>query len=273
MQSPLRDLTPEKHAEAIRHVGSTIRSEHTRLLQRLDQLVRDCNPLQMLAHFAFYDRAMFEIQQGGSYKPLPQHGVEFFHGYFLTIPVAELNVHLTPPEVILELNEVLRGLNQTFPMLGLDNLVSANNERKKTLSLAQSIRIQTHAVRNAGYYQQVMKQLKEVFGGLDDRYFASAGVKLSSLVAMCENIVAVLTRRLNRRIDAFRGTRRCKTARDVVLAYCDGLALGSENRTRLLEACTSSDVGVDEARAMCNHDADLRAVIATAPRWEAIFGR
>jgi hypothetical protein len=171
VRSPLRHATPEQQTTARLQFGESVNKEHSRLLNRLQELIRQCNPLQMLAHFAFYDRALFEIQQGGNYQPLHQHAVEFFHAVFLTIPVTELKVRATPPEVILELNDVLRGLTMTFPMLGIRDGVKDNEQAKHARSLAQMIRMHTHAVRNAGYYQQVMRQLKDVFIQLEEPYF------------------------------------------------------------------------------------------------------
>jgi len=256
---PWIDLTPEEHAKALEHFGSSVRNEHAQLLTRLGELIRKCNPLQMLAHFAFYDRAMFEIQQGGSYEPLQQHAVEFFQGYFLTVPISELRGRVTPPEVILELNRVLHGLSKTFPMLGIEK--RQQSEEKKTAALlSQIVRIHTHGVRNPGYYHQVMHQLASVFSAVDDAYFALRGVKLSALVRMCGNIVESVQQRLGRRCDLIKAMRRRKTARETVLAYSRTVQLGEEDHERLLAQCITSNLSIDEARAMCVHDADRRLI-------------
>lgn len=191
IDTPWSSFTPEQHADALQKLGNVIRAEHTRLLNALDRLIRQSNPLQMLAHFAFYDRTMFDIQTGGSYKPLQQHAVEFFHAYFLTIPVSELPVRSTAPEVIVELNEVLHGLSKTFPMLGIEKRQQSEHERTAVL-LSQGVRMHTHGVRNPGYYQQVMRQLRTIFGRVDNASLAVTGVKLSALVTMCENVVKLL---------------------------------------------------------------------------------
>jgi len=98
MEKPFGEETPEQHANDVKKLGQFVAQRHAELLTDLDTFIRQCNPLQMLAHFAYYDRALFEIQQGGSYKPLLQHSVEFFQAYFLTVPIAELPVRFTPPD-------------------------------------------------------------------------------------------------------------------------------------------------------------------------------
>jgi hypothetical protein len=256
---PWSDLTPEEHPKALEHLGSNVRDEHARLLTRLGELVRSCNPLQMLAHFAFYDRALFEIQKGGSYEPLQQHAAEFFHGYFLTMPISELRVRVTPPDVILELNRVLHGLSKTFPMLGIEKRQHSEQKRTATL-LSQIVRIHTHGVGNPGYYQQMMHQLRAVFGRIDNAYFIQTGVKLSALVAMCENIINSVEKRIGVWCSLVKAMRRCKIARETVLAYSDTFQLGREDRERLLGECVRSQLSIDQARAMCVHDADRRLI-------------
>ena len=229
MESPFRHLTSDQHAEAVRQVAANVRAEHNRLLNRIDVLIRQCNPLQMLAHFAFYDRAMFDIQQRGSYRPLQQNAVEFFHGYFLTVPIDALKTRATPTEVILELNEVLHGIAETFGLLDIGK-VRSGDDAETTASILHEMRMQTHMIRNPGYYQQVMRQLKAVFGRLDEPYRAITGVKLSSLVGMCENIVRLLEQRLTRRMLFIRATARCKTAEEVVRTYCEVSDIDASDR-------------------------------------------
>jgi hypothetical protein len=259
MESPFRHLTSDQHAEAVRQVAANVRAEHNRLLNRIDVLIRQCNPLQMLAHFAFYDRAMFDIQQRGSYRPLQQNAVEFFHGYFLTVPIDALKTRATPTEVILELNEVLHGIAETFGLLDIGK-VRSGDDAETTASILHEMRMQTHMIRNPGYYQQVMRQLKAVFGRLDEPYRAITGVKLSSLVGMCENIVRLLEQRLTRRMLFIRATARCKTAEEVVRTYCEVSDIDASDRQRLLDAYSTVAPDVDSARAICVQDADRRLI-------------
>ena len=258
MQKPLGRESPEQHAQNVKKLSEFVEQRHEELLTDLDSLIRQCNPLQMLAHFAYYDRALFEIQQGGSYKPLLQDSVEFFQAYFLTIPTEELSVRFTPPDVIMRLNETLRGLHQTFPLLGIHKVGSAeDSSAKKHELLAQHMRIHTHGVRNAGYYQQVMRHLRGIFGQLDADFVLTAGVKLSAVVTMCENILKLTEQRLNARSTIFKSINR-RSVEDVVRSYCSASNLDNEYRGALLRECVEHNADVEGARARCIHDADLR---------------
>ncbi len=258
MEKPFGEETPEQHAENVKKLGESVAQRHAELLTDLDTFIRQCNPLQMLAHFAYYDRALFEIQQGGSYKPLLQHSVEFFQAYFLTVPIAELPVRFTPPDVIMRLNETLRGLHETFPLLGIHKVGSAEDSSAKTHELlAQHMRIHTHGVRNAGYYQQVMRHLRGIFGPLDGDFVSTTGVKLSALVTMCENILKLAEQRLNARSKIFQSINE-HTVEEVVRSYCSASNLAEEYQGALLRECIEHKADVGGARARCIHDADLR---------------
>jgi hypothetical protein len=258
MGKPFGDETPEQHTENVKKIGEFVEQRHAELLADLDTLIRQCNPPQMLAHFAYYDRALFEVQQGGSYNPLQQHSVELFQAYFLTIPIEELPVRFTPPDVIMRLNETLRGLHETFPLLGMSKVGGVEDSSGKTRELlAQHMRIHTHGVRNAGYYQQVMRHLRGIFSQLDADFISTASVKLSALITMCENILKLAEQRLNARSTIFKSVNRY-TVEDVVRSYCSASNLNDEYRNILLRQCIEHNANVEDARARCIHDADLR---------------
>src|SRR5207248_3354192 len=151
--------------------------KHENLLRALDRWMRQCNPMHALAHFAYYDQMVLRGKGDGRYHRVEQHSVEFFQAYFLTYPITDLPVRVTDPWVFVRLNCVLRALAQSFAMLGIGR-EAAENERSALL-IAQNIRLHTLAVRNAGFVDQVMAQLRGIFGRLDDDYFSREGIRLS----------------------------------------------------------------------------------------------
>ncbi len=257
IDNPLAHVPKEELPGVLKKIGATIDREHARLLTRFDQLIHACNPIQVLSHFAFYDRFLYNVQKSGIYKPLLQHSVEFFQGYFLSVPIEELNVHITSAEVLLELNEVLKGLEATFPMLGFGKQrEDADMDRTRSL-LSHELRAHTYGVRNAGYFQQVMTQLREVFGDLDSAFESTRGVKLSSLVTMNERVLKLIEVRLQAHVAAaFKAPCR-NTAADAVNAYCNARNLSQDIRSEMLNECTIHRLNVEEARNMCAHHAGL----------------
>jgi hypothetical protein len=253
LEHPFAALTEDK----LTKLGLAVEAEHTRLLTRLDQLVRESNPLQALAHFAFYDRFLFDIQKGEAYTPLLQHSVEFFQAYFLTIPVSQLNIHLTPLLVILELNEVLRGLEATYPLRGIGKPRESKDDVRARSNLGQQVRIHTHGVRNAGYYQQVMAQLRRVFGRLDLEFQRLSGLKLSGLITMNERILELIQERSRNHAKLSFSVTRQSTPSKAINAYCDAGKLADDIRSGMLEQCRNESLDVRQARAMCTHHAEL----------------
>ena len=158
----------------------------------------------------------------------------------------------------MRLNETLRGLHETFPLLGMSKVGGAEGSSDKTRELlAQHMRIHTHGVRNAGYYQQVMRHLRAIFGQLDADFEPTAGVKLGALVTMCENMLKLAEQRKNARSTIFKSVNK-HTVEDVVRSYCSASNLNDEYRNALLRQCIEHHASVEDARARCIHDADLR---------------
>lgn len=255
MENPFSHVPEEKWDEFREQIGTEVEKEHTRLLTRLDSLVHACNPLQALAHFAFFDRFLHEIQSGKEYQPLSQHSVEFFQAYFLTIPLSELHVKLTPIPVLLELNDVLRGLELTFPMIGAGKSRKEATDIRARLDLGQQVRIHTFGVRNAGYFQQVMTQLRGLFVRLDQELHNFKGATFSGLITMNERIICLIQSRLQNQIAvSFKATQKKRTAVEAVIAYCNASKLPAAIRDEMLAQCHSENLSVDDARSMCvNH--------------------
>ncbi|PYL83817.1 MAG: hypothetical protein DMF23_08205 [Verrucomicrobia bacterium] len=51
MEKPFSEETPEQHTENVNKLGERVEQRHAQLLVDLDTLIRQCNPLQMLAAF------------------------------------------------------------------------------------------------------------------------------------------------------------------------------------------------------------------------------
>jgi hypothetical protein len=117
----LGGLAGEERREVFRRYGAHNRRKHENLICALNRLIVQCNPMQALAHFAFYDQLVLRGQSDGRYKPVEQHSLEFFQAYFLTFPINQLPVRYTDPWIFVRLNCVLRALAQTFAMLGIDH--------------------------------------------------------------------------------------------------------------------------------------------------------
>ena len=257
MENPFSHVPKEKWEELREQIGSEVEKKHNSLLTRFDSLVHACNPLQALGHFAFFDRFLNEIQSGKEYRPLSQPSLEFFQAYFLTIPITELHVKITPIPILLELNDVLRALETTFPMLGVGKTREKATDIRARQDLGQQVRVHTFGVRNSGYFQQVMTQLRALFVRLDEELKNSHGVTFSGLITMNEGFITLIQARLRNQIEvSFKVTQRKKTATAIILAYCEAKELPATIRDEMLAQCHSGNLCVEDARAMCvNHAA------------------
>jgi hypothetical protein len=250
----LGGITGEKRRDVFRRFGEHNRRKHANLLRALDRLLRQCNPMHALAHFAYYDQMVLRGKDDGRYKPIEQHSLEFFQAYFLTYPIAELRVRNTNPWVFVRLNCVLRALAQSFSMLDIDRDVT-KSERSANL-VAQTIRLHTLGVRNAGFVDQLMAQLRSVFSRLDSDHLSREGIRLTPLITMWERLMKVLTERLNAHVDGLSGALSVSDPEKRIRAYCAWRGYSPRVDREMLEALRGAGGGADSAAAICINDAD-----------------
>lgn len=250
----LGGITGEKRREVFRQLGEHHLRKHENLLRALDRWMRQCNPMHVLAHFAYYDQMVLRGKGDGRYQPVEQHSVEFFQAYFLTYPITDLPVRVTDPWVFVRLNCVLRAIAQSFAMLGIGREV-AESERSARL-IAQTIRLHTLSVRNAGFVGQVMAQLRGIFGRLDDDYFSREGIRLSPLVTMWEQLMKVLLGRINAHSDGLRAALSAADPASRIQRYCAWRGYAPRVEQGMLAAWREAGGEPDRAGAICIHDAD-----------------
>lgn len=241
----------------IKAIGAQARLDFENSLSRIKELIRRCNPLQALAHLEYYDGTMLDTpicrqrSADAEYEPVQQFAIEFFQALFLSTPISELPVHVTPPEVLIEVNKTLHKLGESYMMLNMgddwdDDEVTANHK-----SLARNIRHHTFAVRNAGFQNQVVSQLKGLFAPLDDTFESRTGVRLSALVTMWENLSRRYAKKINDDRMEIHKAFRAPSASEIIGVYVETRKLDVETLERLMRVLERSDGSLDAAKAVC----------------------
>jgi hypothetical protein len=251
----LGGLAGEERRNAFRRYGEENRRRHANLIRSLNRLMPQCNPMHALAHFAYYDQLVLRGRSDNRYKPIEQHSIEFFQAYFLTFPVVELRVRHTDPWVFVRLNCVLRALAQSFAMLGIDRDIP-EGERSVRL-IEQTIRLHTHAVRNAGFADQVMAQLRAVFERLDTDHYEREGIRLSPLVTMWQGLMKMLEGRVSAHADGLYDVLSISDPERRIERYCKWRGYNTDAVGQMTAAWREAGGEADRAAAICINDADL----------------
>ncbi len=257
MNNPFGALDDATRKQAAKEIGAKAQIDFEESLTRLKELMRSCNPLQVLAHIEYYDCTMLsqpsvkQEEKDNTYQPVQQFAIELFQALFLTTPTAELLVRITPPEVLIEINSVLHKLGDSYMMIGMGEHWDENDPSSHRRALNRHIRHHTFAVRNAGFQDQVMAQLKDLFSPLDSEFENRTGVKLSALVVMWENLSARYARKMNEDRRHIFEAFRSPTAQEIINAYSQWRELDSESFEWLSKRLKISGGSVKVARGIC----------------------
>lgn len=259
--NPFKKLDDATRKKAAEKIGAQARRDFESSLQDLQKLIRSCNPFQALAHLEYYDGTMLDqpsikkaAEEKSDYRPVQQFALEFFQALFLSTPVSELPVHITPSNVLVEINKALNKLGESYMLLGMGEDWIDDDAAMHRNSLNRHIRHHTFAVRNAGFQDQVIAQLHGIFQPLDNEFSKRTGIELSSLIKMWENIADRYAQRLNEDIKkmaaAFKGT----SPNDIITRYAEAMNVESKTVDLINESFERSDQSIGAAKAICqNH--------------------
>lgn len=149
---PFGGLDGQARAEAVRKVGEEARQLFTTNVAELDRIIRSVNPMQLLAHFAFYDQLWLD-GKGDSYgyTPTQQSAVEWLQALILRIPESEISAVLDSPpgsEVLLKTNALLTETQRAWGMMRI-----GDKDTSPAGLVCEMVRQQTAFVRNEGYLE------------------------------------------------------------------------------------------------------------------------
>jgi len=192
-------------------------------LDKLKGLFRDREPTGILASAAMYNLWRFVDSQGVHQKSrvhLDQHHIELLQAVLLMIPAEEWGAKPVTADVMQAVFEDMPKLAATFlhqRLLAADQAADAAN--KTILSLQERIRLHTQAVRNWGYYSDVVAISKELYSPLDTAFSAKLGFGISDLIDAMALVVREFECRMNHHLSVLRKVLGGRTIRQMVRLY------------------------------------------------------
>lgn len=225
------------------------------------QLFREHDPAGLIASVAYYG-----LQRGmrddGSMVPastkLEQHHVELLQAVLLTIPHSEWS---GAPSIPLAIDQVFKELPQLSLAFLAQRIVAgreiADVQARTVAALQERIRFHTHAVRNWGYFSDVVSIARDIYAPLDTAFLDHHGFTASDLIEIARTMVAELERRANAWTDAMRPVAQAKTIPQMLQRYYTSFSdlVGS---AEALARGIPSDARREQVLGMLMGHADLR---------------
>lgn len=197
MPDPLGGLSGAERQQALAAVAEKARKDFDGSVVQLMAAVRRFNPLQLLAHFAYYDQIHLHHSEGKyGYTPTGQSAVEWLQALVLQVPETDVQEVLDECPVGNQLHDVNKALNTAQECYGLMRL--ANKAGPDPVGMAaELIRQHTAFVRNEGYGWQLQRLHQEIFRPLDAEFRSREGVSLSDVAKFLWAALETVEKRLN----------------------------------------------------------------------------
>lgn len=195
------------------------------ILAALNNELYKSNPIGILATVASYGLQSAVSQTDGvSSKTIlgdiSQHHVELLQALVLAIPIEKLqNVPFTPDVI----QRVVEGLPKVTNSFLHQRILAAEGIEDDTeialLSLQNLVRVHTQAVRNWGYFSEVVRISTELYSALDAGFQAHYGFRASTLIKTMKAVVEEIERRNNEHWNTLANIVRERDAKAMMKAY------------------------------------------------------
>ena len=138
---------------------------------------------------------------------IQQYDAELLQAVLLSIPREEWGKELLTPDIMQKVFDIVPRLSDTFFYQRLISRPQTTDEQEEVvLFLQERIRFHTQAVRNWGYFTDVVKITTELYEPLDKPFSAHYGFGISDIVHVMKSVVAESEHRAN---EHFSILRRC----------------------------------------------------------------
>ncbi|MBL9170411.1 MAG: hypothetical protein JNN07_21930 [Verrucomicrobiales bacterium] len=220
-------------------------------VHRLVNLVGSVNPLQLLAHFAYYDQLhLQDTKDGSNYTPASQSAVEWLQALTLRVSVSAVEHSMTTCPTPQQLAVANHSLNTAEESCALMRLPTGRPPESIEVA-SETIRHHTAFVRNEGYGSQLRRLHLQLFQPLDKGFKDLEGVSLSEVATFLWALLDSVERRVNDELMLRRKIVGQPTANRVIKAFAT-----------LIE-CPADEV----RKEMGAFASDLRAVRAAVVDW------
>ncbi len=221
-------IDPDKHAEFKANLLEAARAgvaEFPNHLALIKDQLKDSDALGILASLASYGLRAYVSDKGveqpkkGSID-VEQHHAELLQAILLTIPPEEVSKGVLIPSVMQTVFDTLPKLAEAF---FFQRIIDAENSQDKSDLLVQSlqerVRLHTQAVRNWGYFDEVVRLTRDLFQPLDADLRTCYGFGATDLIESMSAVVREYERRQSEHFNTLKKVFRGGTVRKIVKLY------------------------------------------------------
>lgn len=234
-RSPLSDIPKDVLKPAIIEMGKKAASSLPEIREKVIAAFERCSPLYFLTGIA-QSALMTGVREDGSFarrkgeKKLEQFHVELAQALFLSFKKEDVRWDGLRPQAVQECADLIYDYSMAFQQSRLAGLEGADEESLALLNVQERIRLHTVAVRNWGYYLQVIEILKKLYSPLDAELVKIHGVTATGLIDTFDYILRSIERESNIFMKKMRKIFSHKKNNAIIRAYHEEFELKNADK-------------------------------------------
>ncbi|MDW7746681.1 hypothetical protein [Halomonas sp.] len=238
----LREEQHEDFKKAVLEAAKKSVSDFPNTLKSLNGELRKSDPIGILATLSYYGlqapvSQSEGVEQRSQLSGISQHHIELLQALVLAIPVEDWPKDPFTPDVIQRVVDTLPKVTETFFHQRILATESIDDEVElKLLSLQERMRFHTQAIRNWGYFSEVVRISTELFTPLDQAINKHFGFCASDLIFVMKAVVDEYERRHNEHWSTMKKVFNEPTVGRMVEAYYDNVPELESSPDELLSA-------------------------------------
>ena len=213
---------------AIRETAANSVAEFPKALELVREQFRRCNPLAIMASFANYTLLRIgdskDPHQGTTLNNIQQYDAELLQAVLLSVPSEEWGKNPQTPGIMQIVFDIVPKLSETFFHQRVLAVPQTTDEQEKVVQFLQErIRFHTQAVRNWGYFTDVVKITTELYKPLDRPFSAHYGFGISDIVHVMKSVVTEYEHRASEHFGILQKVSRGKNIQQLVKLYYENM--------------------------------------------------
>ena len=223
MTSPLSGMTDEEIQELLNSFGQESTSKFDEILPQFQTELLEIDPILLLSSFSYYGLTHDGITPESERSiDILQYHVELLQALLLINDRRDYEFHPIVGNIFKEVQDNLLEISQLFSFKRFGDFSSAQTlAEKKRLSIQEHMRVNTQAIRNWGYPQQIKNTVIKLFEPLDEAIEATYGVRVEYLVEMCYGIIETIEDRINQHTQKLRSVLKVKKIDSLAKQYSE----------------------------------------------------
>ena len=213
---------------AIRETAANSVAEFPKALELVREQFRQCSPLAIMASFANYTLLRIgdikDPHQGTTLNNIQQYDAELLQAVLLSVPPEEWGKNPLTPGIMQIVFDIVPKLSETFFHQRVLAAPQTTDEQEEVVQFLQErIRFHTQAVRNWGYFTDVVKITTELYKPLDRPFSAHYGFGIGDIVHVMKSVVTEYERRASEHFSILQKVSRGKNIQQLVKLYYENM--------------------------------------------------